>query len=110
MRTALRTHSFSASSAGIATVEPGSVIVCCARPAFGLANALSTHGGTLRSPLSPMRSPWAGSSVDVVGVGGAGAGGFGAGVWHATAAASAPGPETLRMLASKSCTSSKIAE
>src|SRR5919202_1108196 len=53
VRTAKRTHWLSASSAGIATPEPGSVIVSCARPAFGLANAFSTHGGLLMSPLSP---------------------------------------------------------
>src|SRR5215218_7146375 len=85
VRTALRTHSRSALRAGIATPEPGSVIVCCARSAFGLAKPFSTQGGLLMSPLSPMSRPWFGSSVDVAG----------GGVWQATAVANGPGPDTL---------------
>src|SRR5947207_12511062 len=37
VRTPKRTHSLSASSAGTATLLPGSVTVSCGRPAFGLA-------------------------------------------------------------------------
>ena len=100
VRTAARTHSRIAVMAGTAVLLPGSVTVTCWRSALALASELTTHGGELMSPLSPMISPWLGSSVLVAG----------GGIWHATGAASAPGPETLRTLASKSSTSSKIAE
>ena len=93
VRTAKRTHSFIASSAGQAVVLPGKVTVSCGRPALGFRNELTTLGAALMSPLSPISRPWFGSSV----LAGAGAGRL-------------PGPDTLRMLASKSCTSSKIAE
>src|SRR5262249_402989 len=78
----------------------GARVVSWGRWAFGFANALRTHGGALTSPLSPISSPWAGSSVLVAG----------GGALHATGVASGPGPETLRTLASKSSTSSKIPE
>ena len=100
VRTANRTHSRMAVRAGTATVLPGSVTVHCGRSALGLAKALSTHGASVAEPLSPSSSPWAGSSA-LVGGGGS---------LQACAAASGPGPETLRMFASKSSTSSKIAE
>src|SRR6266545_6464297 len=92
VRTPKRTHSLSASSAGTATLLPGSVTVSCGRPAFGLAKLLTTPGALLISPSSPISRPWFSSST-------------GGGP-----ALLLPGPETLRMLASKSCTSSKIAE
>ena len=100
VRTASLTHSRRAVSAGTCAVLPGSVTVCCARPAFGFAKAFSTQGATLPLASSPIRRPWFGSSVFVAG----------GGVVHGSAAASGPGPETLRMFASKSSTSSKIAE
>ena len=40
---------------------PGSVTVTWLRPAFGLRNALMTHGGLLKS-RSPMSRPWFGSN------------------------------------------------
>src|SRR5207244_1848362 len=94
VRTAARTHSRSAVSAGTSTPLPGSVIVSCGRPALGLANALIVHGGVLTSPLSAMSSPWTGSLVAVAAPPGGGA-------LHGTAAVSGPGPDTLRILSSK---------
>src|SRR5919197_2200590 len=95
VRTAARTHSFKAVSAGIWVVLPGSVSESCGRPAFGLVNALTTHGGVLMSPLSAISRPWLGSSVPVAGWPWAGAS-------QGTGAARLPGPDTLRMFASKS--------
>ena len=93
VRTALRTHSRNAVRAGTLFALPGSVTVTCARFALGSANALTALGATLRSPASPMSRPWLGSSeLPLMG------------------AARLPGPETLRILASKSSISSKIAE
>ena len=57
------------------------------------ANAFTTLGGTFRSPVSPMSKPWLGSSELPL-----------------SGAGRLPGPETLRMFASKSSTSSKMAE
>ena len=91
---AARTHS---RSAVIAATPP---TVTCARSAFGLAKALSTHGGVFTSPLSPISSPCAGSRLLVAG----------GGALHGTAVASGPGPEMLRTFASKSSTSSKMPE
>ena len=62
------------------------------------------HGAWLMLPLSAIRRPWFGSNRLVAG---AGAGG---GVAQGSAAARAPGPETLRTFSSKSSTSSRIAE
>ncbi len=55
------------------------------------------HGGWSMLPLSPMMRPWLGSSVLVAG----------GGLAQAIAAARGPGPDTLRMLSSKSSTSSR---
>ena len=100
VRTATRTHSRRAVSAGTALPLPAGVTVICGRSAFGLASALTTQGGTLPRPLSATSRPWLGSNVLCAG----------GGNWQSTGWASAPGPETLRMFASKSSTSSKIAE
>src|SRR3954469_22224723 len=62
VRTAERTHSRSAVSAGIAP-PPGSVTISWLRSALGLAKALTTHGFSPGS-LSPTMSPWLGSSSD----------------------------------------------
>ena len=98
VRTAKRTHSRSAMRAG--TAPDGWGTSSCGRPKLGFANALITHGGAFASPLSPISSPWFGSNVLCAG----------GGVWQFCGWASGPGPETLRMLSSKSSTSSKIAE
>src|ERR671922_832973 len=101
VRTALRTHSRIAVAAGTAVLLPGSVTVTFGRPAFAFAGiALRTHGAKLMLPLSPMINPWFGSLVEV----------SGGGSLHATAAASGPGPDTLRVLMSKSSISSLTAE
>ena len=69
VRTASLTHSLSAVRAGTCRLLPGSVTVCCGRPAFAFAKAFTTHGARLMSPLSPNSSPWFGSSVLVAGGG-----------------------------------------
>ena len=96
-----RTHSRIAVRAGTATVLPGSVTVSCWRPAFFRAKSLIAHGARLMSPLSPMSRPWFGSKRLV-------ARRAGGGRRRSGRVASAPGPDTLRMLSSKSSTSSKI--
>src|SRR5207249_11149142 len=64
VRTALRTHSRRAVSAGTLLVWPGRVTVACCRPAFVLViKGLISQGGKLGSPLSPMSSPWSGSKL-----------------------------------------------
>ena len=69
------------------------VTVTWDRLALAKAKALTALGATFRSPLSPMSRPWLGSrALPLMGT------------------ARLPGPETLRMLASKSSISSKIAE
>jgi len=80
-------------SAGTLLALPGSVTVTWARFALGRAKALTALGATFRSPASPMSRPWLGSrELPLMGV------------------ARLPGPETLRMFASKSSASSKIAQ
>src|SRR5262245_16726509 len=92
-RTANCTHSFSASSAG--TLPPfGGETVTCERFAFGLRNALIVHGAKFTAGLSPSSRPWLGSKALVIG----------GGSLHGCACARFPGPETLRMFASKSWT------
>src|SRR4051794_32514722 len=105
VRTANCTHSFSDVNAGTAVLLPGSVTVNWFRPAFaGGGRLLIRHGARLTLPLSAKRRPWFRSNVLVAAPGGGG------GLAHAWAAATGPGPETLRMFSSKSSTSSKIDE
>ncbi len=99
VRMARRTHSLSAVKAGTWVWLPGRVTVTCWRFALGSANALSTQGPVLMSPVSLMSRPWFGSRTPVL-----------APALHGIGAARAPGPDTLRMFASKSSTSSKTAE
>ena len=64
VRTAARTHSRSAVIAGMAVPLPGSVSVTWRRSALALAaSELTTHGGVLMLPSSPMIRPWLGSKV-----------------------------------------------
>src|SRR5436190_23599915 len=63
VRTALRTHSRSAVSAGTVFELPGNVTVTWSRLALGNAKALRPLGATLRSPPGPMSNPWFGSSA-----------------------------------------------
>ena len=103
VRTARRTHSRSAVSAGTWVVLPGSVTVTCARSAFGRAKLLMVHGAWLmfavvadqqavvRVEQARGRRPAPGSR-------------------RAAPSPAPPGPETLRMFSSKSSTSSRIAE
>src|ERR1051325_9228349 len=57
VRTALRTHSRNAVSAGTLFVLPGNVTVTCGRLAFARAKAFTALGATFRSAPSLMSRP-----------------------------------------------------
>ena len=72
---------------------PGNVTVSWSRLPFAIPKAFKPTGATLRSPPRPINKPWLGLSA-----------------FPLIATAIGPGPDTFRILISKSSTSSKMAE